>query len=119
MCPCQDKSRFFSLWSQKLSNNMKNHKIEFRCTLYEKKLLKVKAKRAGLTLSEFCRKSANEKVISERLTDEQISLYKMLVQYHNNFKSIGNLIKKRHPDLYKNVYQTADEIKNHLKNFKK
>ncbi|WP_028890689.1 mobilization protein MbpA [Tenacibaculum sp. 47A_GOM-205m] len=96
---------------------MKNYKIEFRCSLYEKKLLKVKAKKAGLSLSEFCRKSANEKEISERLTDEQISLYKMLVQYHNNFKSIGNLIKNKHPDLYQKVYQTADEIKNHLKKF--
>lgn len=97
---------------------MKNQKIEFRCTLFEKKLLKVKAKKAGLSLSEFCRKSANDKVISERLTEEQISVYKMLVQYHNYFKSIGNLIKIKHPDLYQKVYQTADEIKSHLKNFK-
>ena len=98
---------------------MKNQKIEFRCTLFEKKLLKVKAKKAGLSLSEFCRKSANDKVISERLTEEQITVYKMLIQYHNYFKSIGNLIKTKHPDLYQKVYQTADEIKKHLQNFKK
>ena len=97
---------------------MKKHKIEFRCTLYEKKLLKIKAKKAGLSLSEFCRKSANNKVIYERLTEEQINLYKMLIQYHNNFKHIGNLVKKRHPNLYQNVFQTTIEIKNHLKNFK-
>lgn len=117
MCPCQDKSCFYSLWSQKL-RKMKNQKIEFRCTLFEKKLLKVKAKKAGLTLSEFCRKSANDKVISERLTEDQITVYKMLIQYHNYFKSIGNLIKNKHPDLYQKVFQTADEIKNHLNNFK-
>ncbi|WP_370425071.1 mobilization protein MbpA [Tenacibaculum dicentrarchi] len=97
---------------------MKNQKIEFRCTLFEKKLLKVKAKKAGLSLSEFCRKSANDKMIIERLTEEQISIYKMLITYHNNFKSIGNLIKNKHPDLYQKVFQTADEIKNHLKIFK-
>lgn len=97
---------------------MKNHKIEFRCSLYEKKILKIKAKKAGLSLSEFCRKSANDKIINERLTEEQIDFYKMLIQYHNNFKNIGNLIKNKHPDLYQKVYQTADEIKNHLKNFK-
>lgn len=97
---------------------MKNQKIEFRCTLFEKKLLKVKAKKAGLTLSEFCRKSANDKVISERLTEDQITVYKMLIQYHNSFKSIGNMFKNKHPGLYKKVFQTADEIKIHLKNFK-
>ncbi len=97
---------------------MKNQKIEFRCTRFEKKLLKIKAKKAGLSLSEFCRKSANNKIIKERLTDEQIELYKMLVRYHNYFKSIGNLIKNKHPDLYKKVFTTAEEIKSHLKNFK-
>lgn len=98
---------------------MKNKKIEFRCSLYEKKLLKVKAKKAGLSLSEFCRKSAFDKSISERLTEEQIENYKMLIKYHNSFKSIGNLIKTKHPELYQKVFQTADEIKNHLQNFKK
>lgn len=98
---------------------MKNQKIEFRCTLFEKKLLKVKAKKAGLSLSEFCRKSANDKIIIERLTEEQIAIYKMLITHHNNFKSIGNLIKNKHPDLYQKVFQTADEIKKHLQNFKK
>jgi len=117
MCPSQDKSSFFSLWSQKILK-MKNEKIEFRCSRFEKKLLKIKAKKAGLSLSEFCRKSANDKIIIERLTEEQIEVYKTLIKYHNNFKSIGNLIKNKHPDLYQKVYQTADEIKTHLKNFK-
>jgi len=100
-------------------NIMKKHKIEFRCSLFEKKLLKVKAKKAGITLSEFCRRAAFDTKIIERLTDEQIELYKMLITYHNNFKSIGNLIKNKHPYLFKEVIQTAEEIRNHLQNFKK
>ena len=102
----------------KVEHIMKKHKIEFRCTLYEKKLLKIKAKKAGITLSEFCRKSANEKNIIERLTEEQIKLYKMLIIYHNNFKSIGNMFKKKDPNLRNEVHKLADEIKNHLQNFK-
>lgn len=97
---------------------MKNHKIEFRCTLFEKKLLKVKAKKAGITLSEFCRKSTTNKTIKERLNKNQIDFYKMLITYHNNFTSISNLIKNKHPDLYQKVYQTTEEIKRHLQNFK-
>jgi len=98
---------------------MKNENIKFRCTLFEKKLLKVKAKKAGITMSDFCRKAAFDTKIIERLTEEQIEVYKMLITYHNNFKSIGNMFKKKNPNLSAEVYQIANEIKNHLNNFKK
>ncbi|GAA3627804.1 mobilization protein MbpA [Flavivirga jejuensis] len=91
--------------------------VKFRCSAYEKKLLKVKAKRSGLTLSEYIRRSLFEKEITERFTDEHIELYKMLIKYHNNFKSIGNMYKKRNPKLTKTVYDLANEIKAHLKKF--
>lgn len=91
--------------------------VKFRCSIYEKKLLKVKAKRSGLTLSEYIRRSLFETKIKERFTDEHIELYKMLIKYHNNFKSIGNMFKKRNPKLMQTVYDLADEIKAHLKLF--
>jgi Mobilization protein NikA len=101
----------------KKSGTAKKEIIKFRCTLYEKKILKIKAKKSGLTLSEYCRKVVFEEKITERLTDEQIEIYKMLVSYHNNFKSIGNMFHKRNPELTKTVIQLADEIKIHLKKF--
>ena len=91
--------------------------VKFRCSVYEKKLLKVKAKRSGFTLSEYIRRSLFEKEITERFTDEHIELYKMLIKYHNNFKSIGNMYKKRNPKLTQEVYDLANEIKAHLKKF--
>ena len=91
--------------------------VKFRCSVYEKKLLKVKTKRSGLTLSEYIRRSLFEKEITERFTDEHIELYKMLIKYHNNFKSIGNMYKKRNPKLTETVYDLANEIKTHLKKF--
>jgi hypothetical protein len=97
---------------------MKRQRIEFICTSFEKKLIQVKAKKAGIKTADYCRKSALNKDIKEILNNEQIELYKMLITYHNNFKSIGNLIKNKHPDLYQKVYQTAEEIKVHLQNFK-
>jgi len=72
----------------KKSNTAKNEVIKFRCTVFEKKVLKVKAKKSGLTLSEYCRKVAFQEKITERLTDEQIDIYKMLVNYHTHFKRI-------------------------------
>ena len=91
--------------------------VKFRCSVYEKKLLKVKAKRCGLTLSEYIRRSLFEKEITERFTDEHIELYKMMIKYHNNFKSIGNMYKQRNPKLTETVYDLANEIKAHLKKF--
>ncbi len=91
--------------------------VKFRCSVYEKKLLKVKALRSGLTLSEYIRRGLFEKEITERFTDEHIELYKMLIKYHNNFKSIGNMYRKRNPKLTETIYDLANEIKAHLKKF--
>lgn len=104
---------------KKKSFKAKSEFIKFRCSYFEKKLLKVKAKKCGLTLSEYIRKTAFEEKIRERLTDAQIDIYKMLVHYHNSFKSIGNMYKQRNPNLTEKVHQLADEIKQHLKNFKR
>lgn len=91
--------------------------VKFRCSVYEKKLLKVKAAKCGLSLSEYIRRSIFEKEIVERLSDEHIEIYKMLIKYHNNFKSIGNMYRKRNPKLTETVYDLANEIKAHLKKF--
>lgn len=93
--------------------------VKFRCSVYEKKLLKVKAQSCGLTLSEYIRRSIFEKEIQERFSEEHIEIYKMLIKYHNNFKSIGNMYRKRNPKLTQEVYGLANEIKAHLKKFQK
>ena len=95
----------------------KDDLVKFRCSVYEKKLLNIKAKRSGLTLSEYVRRSLFEQEITERFSDEHIEIYKMLIKYHNNFKSIGNMYKKRNPKLTETVYNLANEIKAHLKKF--
>lgn len=91
--------------------------VKFRCIVYEKKLLGVMAKMTGLSLSEFVRRTVFEQTVRERFTEEQIELYKMLVKYHNNFKSIGNMFRKRNPALAQKVHELADDIKAHLKKF--
>ena len=97
----------------------KRELVKFRCSVYEKKLLQVKAKRSGLSLSEYCRQVAGEKDIKERLSDDHWEIYKSLVKFHNNFKSIGNMFRKKDPGLSKAVYTLADEIKIHLQKIKK
>lgn len=98
---------------------MKREFVQFRCSVYEKKLLKVKAKKSGLSISEYCRRAAFNDRIIERLSEDHIGTYKMLVKYENNFKRIGNMFKKRNPKLADEVVQLANEIRKHLFNFKK
>jgi len=98
---------------------MKRETIQFRCSVFEKKMLKIKAKKAGLSLSEYCRSSAFNLTLIERLTEEQLQYYAMLVKYGNNFKRIANMFKKRNSNLAIEVEELANEIRNHLNNFKK
>jgi hypothetical protein len=98
---------------------MKSKTVRFRCSTYERNLLRVKARRSGLSLSEYCRRAAFEDRIIERLAVEQITMYKMLTEYRNNFIRIGNMFKKNNPQLAKEVRQLADELRGHMQNFKK
>jgi hypothetical protein len=98
---------------------MKREFVQFRCSVYEKKLLKVKAKKSGLSVSEYCRRAAFDDRIIERLTEDQIEAYKLLVNYQNNFKRIGNMFRKRNPRLSEEVTQLAKEIREHLLKFKR
>ncbi|MCG2462895.1 hypothetical protein K8352_19185 [Flavobacteriaceae bacterium F89] len=98
---------------------MKRAYIKFRCSIYEKKLLKKRAERAGISLSEYCRGSAFGNTVVERLTDEQLECYKTLVQYKANFARIGNMFRKRNPKLADEVSQLAEEIRGHLYHFRK
>ena len=98
---------------------MKKEFVQFRCSVYEKKLLKVKARKSGLSLSEYCRRAAFEDRIVERMTDEQIEAYKLLVKYQRNFKLITNMFRKRNPRLSEEAYQLAKEIREHLLKFKR
>lgn len=98
---------------------MKKEFVQFRCSVYEKKLLRVKAKKSGLSISEYCRRAAFNDRIVERLSEEQIEIYKMLSKYQNNFKLIGNMFRKRNPKLSDEVVKLADEIRQHLLNFRK
>lgn len=98
---------------------MKSEYIHVCCSIYEKKLLKKRAARAGISLSQYLRAAALERNIVERITPEQLEIYQMLVQYKNNFSRISDMFKKRNPKLATEVEQLAEEIRSHLNNFKK
>ncbi|MCY2687519.1 mobilization protein MbpA [Salinimicrobium sp. TH3] len=98
---------------------MKREFIQIRCSIYEKKLLKKRAARAGISLSEYLRSAAFERNIVERITPEQLEFYHLLVQYKTNFSRISSMFKNRDPQLAATVKNLAEDIRTHLKNFRK
>ena len=98
---------------------MKSKTVRFRCSTFERNWLRVKAKRSGLSVSEYCRRAAFDDRIIERLSGEQIEIYKMLTDYRNNFILIGNMYKKKDPKLEGEVRQLAREIRDHIQKFRK
>ena len=92
----------------------KKKRIELRCSSLEKAIIQKKAKKTGLTISEFCRASALGQKISSKFSDEEIEIFQMLTKYHNNFISLSNLFKTKNPSLSNETKILATEIKNIL-----
>jgi hypothetical protein len=92
----------------------KNEEIKFRCTPFEKSIIKQKAFQTGKTVSEYCRiQSIRGKVVSKpKLTEEEKSFFRSLQTHNGNFTKIGNYIKNKAPEL-------IPEIALHLENMKK
>ena len=91
--------------------------IKVRVTNLEKKWITYTSEKAGLTISDFLRKSALNKEVRLRFTEEEIELYKTLQQYYTNFTRIGNYIRNNNINLFNEIELVKNEIKNVLKRF--
>lgn len=91
--------------------------IKYRVTTEEKNIIKNKAESTGLFLSEYCRSVALSYSVKSKLSHNELVIYKMLHQFHRNFNSLSNLIKRRDPSFSNELKLLAEEMKNHLKKF--
>lgn len=101
---------------KKKHSKLRKQSFSISCTVYEKKLLQLKAKSCRLSVSEYCRRAVFKAEIKERLTDRHIDVYKTLVEFHNNLRSTGNRLDESDPKLTIGVYRLANEIKVLIKN---
>jgi len=87
-----------------------------RYTHAEYKIVKLKAKNAGLSFSNFCRQMTIEGYVQAALTPHdlnEIRLFKaLLLEYRTNFSRISNIIKNSDPALHLEI----DGLKNSIKN---
>jgi uncharacterized protein (DUF1778 family) len=91
--------------------------IPVRVTPLQKKVIQLTAKKTGLSVSDFMRKSAMNKTVRIRFSNEELEAYKTLQEYHKHFARISNLIKSKDPQLTAEIEKTQQLIFEHLKKF--
>lgn len=115
MCHCHDNLALLPLVAKEKKGFMlRSKKVEFRCSILDKRIIEKKASEAGLSVSEYCRKSALRQKISSRLDDEELRVYLELSEYRNHFIRISNLLKDKDSAFAKEVKNTATLIRTHL-----
>lgn len=91
----------------------KVEEIKFRCTSFEKSIIKQKAHQTGRTISEYCRtQSVKGKIISKpKLTEDEKDFFRTLKTHNTNFTRIANLIKQKEPTLTIDIYDHLKKMK--------
>lgn len=91
-------------------------KIEIRVSNVEYLIIKKKALSSGNSVSEFLRGIALDYTLNYKLTEQEIEIYRLLIEYRNNFIHIGNLFKLGdHFAVKEQTVEVVELIKNHLK----
>lgn len=78
---------------------MKREIVKFRCSAEERRTIASRAEKAGVTLSEYCRRQAlcGRIIATPRLTAEEQGYFRML-QTHNSFMTrLANLFTHKDP----------------------
>ena len=102
----------------KAEYDKKKENIKIRVSSFDKKLLQIKAKENGLSVSELLVRSALNRKIVSPMTAEEIERYKELKQYQTNFARLSNMIKGNDPALYFEIKRLIAELSDHLKKIK-
>lgn len=94
----------------------RHERVVFRVYSLEKKAIALAAAKSGLSVSDYMRRTCLGKSLKARLTEEEIGIYKLLIEYRNNFSRISNLIKAN-KDLTSELHQLIHSLDSHLKKF--
>lgn len=94
----------------------RNARLVFRVYHLEKKAIELAAEKSGLGVSDYIRRCSLGQTIQARLSPEEVDLYRLLIEYRNNFSRISNLLKERE-DVTSELKEVIKNIDKHLKKF--
>ncbi len=95
----------------------RNEVVRFRLTKMEKEVLKLRANKCSLSLSDFCRNTIFDKEVKYKLTLEEVQAYQSLARFHNDFERLANFFKHKDSILSNEVRKVAHDLHNELKKF--
>jgi hypothetical protein len=99
---------------------MKSKKIEVRVTLQERDEIIAKSREAGLSISEYMRRSAIDKKLNVRFSKEELEAWKNLTYISNALKNLGNILNKENrEDLILELKKINAELKVEILKFLK
>ena len=90
--------------------------LAFRVYALEKQAILLSAERSGLSVSDYMRRACLGTTLTSRLSEEEVSLYRMLITYRNNFARISTLVKERR-EFADELQDVIHRIDHHLKKF--
>ena len=119
------------LWEQRLSRFApdgrksvkilqvnKDKEIKLRLSEEDKKEIEKRAKKTGLSMSEYLRRTALNRKINVRFSDEEIEAWKNLTSISNSLKNLSNILNKEHREhLIFEIRNINEQIKKELKKF--
>ena len=89
-----------------MSSENRDKRIEIRLTKSERITIEKKARKAGLSASEFLRKSALQKNINSKFSQEELEAWRNLTYISNSLKNLNNILSKE------NREELLQEIRN-------
>lgn len=92
----------------------KDQRLEIRISSLDKEILKEKALNTGLSLSDYILYASLDKRLNYRLSEEEISIFKMLTSYANHFSRSANLVSKDHKAFREEMLTTSRLIRSVL-----
>lgn len=99
---------------------MKSKKIEVRVTLQERDEIIAKSREAGLSISEYMRRSAIDKKLNVRFSKEELEAWKNLTYISNALKNLRNILNKENrEDLILELKKINAELKVEILKFLK
>ncbi len=98
---------------------MRTETIRFRVSKLEKSIIKNKAIKSGMIVSEFCRNAIFDKKITYALTDEELKIYNNFTRFINDFERLANYFKYKDNILSNEVRKVAYDLKEELKKIRR
>ena len=90
----------------------KKERISIRVDLFDKEIIKTKAKEVNLSLSEFMVRAALSRTLPRAMTNEELDAYVELKKFQTNFTRISNFIKHKADEEMKiEIKEMLEEIK--------